>query len=48
MTSKIAAVTGASRGIGYAIGKELAMRLPAGSQIYLTTRGVENIQVHRQ
>jgi len=45
MTSKIAAVTGASRGIGYAIGKELAMRLPAGSQVYLTTRGVENIMV---
>ena len=30
-------VTGASRGIGYGIGKELALRMP-GSSIYLTSR----------
>ena len=36
-------VTGASRGIGYSIGKELATRMP-GASVYLTTRQVQNIQ----
>jgi len=43
VTQKVVAVTGASRGIGYAIGKELAMRVP-GAQVYLTTRSVDNVQ----
>ena len=34
---KVVVVTGASRGIGYGIGKELSTRMP-GATIYLTTR----------
>ena len=34
---KVVVVTGASRGVGYGIGKELATRMP-GATIYLTTR----------
>jgi len=34
---KVVVVTGASRGVGYGIGRELAMRMP-GACIYLTTR----------
>jgi len=38
----VAVVTGASRGIGYHIGKELAVRMPQAT-VYLTTRGQEQI-----
>jgi len=36
-TGKVVVVTGASRGIGYAIGKEIATRM-SGASVYLTTR----------
>jgi len=36
-------VTGASRGIGYSIGRELAVRMP-GAHLYLTTRQGGNVQ----
>lgn len=34
---RVVVVTGASRGVGYAIGRELATRMP-GAAVYLTTR----------
>ena len=40
---RVVVVTGASRGIGYSIGKELATRMP-GASVYLTTRQAQNIQ----
>lgn len=40
---KVVVVTGASRGIGYAIGKELATRM-SGASVYLTTRQ-KNLEV---
>eukprot|EP00092_Neocalanus_flemingeri_P023823 GFUD01025848.1.p1 GENE.GFUD01025848.1~~GFUD01025848.1.p1 ORF type:complete len:319 (-),score=106.92 GFUD01025848.1:245-1201(-) len=39
----VVVVTGASRGIGYSIGRELAVRMP-GASLYLTTREAQNIQ----
>jgi len=39
---QVVVVTGASRGIGYCIGKELATRMP-GANVYLTTRQTPNI-----
>ena len=42
-TGYVVVVTGASRGIGYSVGKELATRMP-GAHLYLTTRNAGNIQ----
>ena len=39
----VVVVTGASRGIGYSMGRELAVRMP-GAHLYLTTRQGGNIQ----
>ena len=39
----VVVVTGASRGVGYSIGRELAVRMP-GASIYLTTRQAGNVQ----
>lgn len=39
----VVVVTGASRGIGYSIGRELAVRMP-GASLYMTTRQAQNIQ----
>ena len=46
---KVVVVTGASRGIGYGIGKELATRMP-GAAVYLTTRmrSLENLESNLQ
>jgi len=41
---KVAVVIGASRGVGYSIGKELALRLP-NANIKLTTERQDNLQV---
>jgi len=44
----VVVVTGASRGVGYAVGRELACRLP-GATLYLTTRqatAVEELQLN--
>jgi len=44
---KVAVVVGASRGVGYSIGKEMACRLP-NAKIKLTTEGQANLQVFKK